>query len=439
MDRALMMPQSNLLVTAALRPEREAELRGLLASMNEIPGRVNPANVLVPFEQFKQLHVARFVILDDQTVGDLQLAYGQPAPSYPLMLAFAADFDGSSDDFRADLAARAGTGLEQIFSCCEGFTAGTDIAQWMNAHETPFATNYINWVGRTLNQIREEDALRVALEEHLQSHATKFDLMSLKETHATLRQFMLSELGEGRLRLTPPPSTPVGWQIRKLLNLTGVPLLLLVLSPLLILYLPIFIIQLRSREKTDPEIAPRVNAAWAEQLATIEDYDVTNQFTAMGSLKPGLFRRWTLAFLLWALNYTTRHLYTRGQLARVGTIHFARWVFINDKRRLLFCSNYDGALSTYMDDFINKVGWGLNLVFSNGVGYPSSRWLVLDGAKREQEFKNFLRRHQLPTQVWYKAYPGLTAFDLKRNTLIRQGIEQQSLSEADLRQWVALF
>jgi hypothetical protein len=123
----------------------------------------------------------------------------------------------------------------------------------------------------------------------------------------------------------------------------------------------------------------------------------------------------------------------------VGTIHFARWVFINDRRRLLFASNYDGSLETYMDDFINKVGWGLNLVFSNGVGYPSSRWLVLDGAKDEQKFKYFLRRHELPTDVWYKAYPGLTAFDLKRNTLIRQGIERDPLPEAALRKWLALF
>jgi hypothetical protein len=214
---------------------------------------------------------------------------------------------------------------------------------------------------------------------------------------------------------------------------------LLIFSPLLLLYLPFFAFQLRSREKSDPEIAPRVDPCQEKRLATIEDYDVTNQFTAMGSLKPGLFRRWTLVFLLWLLNWTTRHIYTRGQLARVGTIHFARWVFINERGRLLFASNYDGSLETYMDDFINKVGWGLNLVFSNGVGYPSSRWLVLDGAKNEQKFKYFLRRHELPTDVWYKAYPGLTAFDLKRNTLIREGIEKANLSEAELRQWVALF
>jgi hypothetical protein len=434
-----MMPQANILVMASLRMEREAELRSLLASMNFIPGRVNPENALVPFAHFPQVHVARFVILDDQTTGDLERAYGIPAPKYPLSLAFLADFDGTADAFRADLAERAGKGLEQIFSCCEGFASGMDLARWMEEHEIPSATNYANWRGRTVRQIREEDALRLALESHLQTKSAAFAEKSPQQIHVGLREFLEMEIRAGRLTLTPPPATPLIWWLRNAAHFIAVPLVLLVLSPLLLLYLPFFAYQLRNRERTDPEIAPRVEAYYEEQLATIEDYDVTNQFTAMGSLKPGLFRRWTLVFLLWALNWTTQHIYIRGQLARVGTIHFARWVFTNDRKRLLFASNYDGGLETYMDDFINKVGWGLNLVFSNGVGYPSSRWLVLDGAKDEQKFKYFLRRHELPTNVWYKAYPGLTAFDLKRNTLIREGIEKSGMTQPELRQWVALF
>jgi hypothetical protein len=227
--------------------------------------------------------------------------------------------------------------------------------------------------------------------------------------------------------------------LRNSVHLIGVPLALLVLAPLLLVYLPVFIYQLRSREKHDLEIAPRVDLSYERKLARLEDYDVTNQYTATGSLKPGLFRRWTLTFLFWVLDWTTRHIFVRGHLARIPTIHFARWVFLNQKKRLVFASNYDGSLESYMDDFINKVGWGLNLVFSNGVGYPTTNWLVLDGSKNEQKFKYFLRRHELPTDVWYKAYPGLTAFDLKRNTLIRQGIEKSTMSEAELRQWVALF
>ena len=57
-----------------------------------------------------------------------------------------------------------------------------------------------------------------------------------------------------------------------------------------------------------------------------------------------------------------------------------------------------------MDDFIDKVAWGLNLVFRNGVGYPRTSWLVRGGAKDELAFKDYLRVHQVPTRVWYSAY-----------------------------------
>jgi hypothetical protein len=92
-----------------------------------------------------------------------------------------------------------------------------------------------------------------------------------------------------------------------------------------------------------------------------------------------------------------------------------------------------------MDDFINKVGFGLNVVFGNGVGYPHTEWLLLKGAKNEQLFKYFLRRHELPTEVWYNAHAGLTAFDLQRNARIRQGLEAPSLNEQQAREWVALL
>jgi hypothetical protein len=166
---------------------------------------------------------------------------------------------------------------------------------------------------------------------------------------------------------------------------------------------------------------------------------VTNQFSAFGSVKPGWFRLSTLIFIFWVLNFSTRQIYTRGRLARVGTIHFARWVFMDNRRRLLFASNYDGSLDSYMDDFINKVAYGLNLVFSNGIGYPRTRFMLAGGAKEELTFKHYLRRHQVPTQVWYKAYPGLTTADLARNTQIREGIENQTMTEAEARRWLALI
>ncbi len=433
-----MTPQSHFMVLAPVDTNREDDLRKLLASMNRRPGVADPRNDLVPFDQFDRLHFARFVILDDRTLTDIA-AYGRPRQDLPTYLAFLGDCDGPVGEFLASLVERTGDGLRRIFSHCQGFAPGCDLLRWMKDHEQPPATTYVNWVGRTVRQIREENSLRNALETYMGSNAATFADKEARQILDNLRGFVAAERRAGRLTLTAPERTPLSWQAQNLFHCLGVPLVLLLLTPLLLLYLPIFVYQLRRRERQDPEIASRTNDSGVKELAELEDHDVTNQFSAMGSLKPGLFRRWTLTFLLWTVDYTTRHIFIRGRLARVHTIHFARWVFLDNKKRLLFASNYDGSLESYMDDFINKVAWGLNLVFSNGIGYPRTNWLILDGAKDEQKFKYYIRRHQLITQVWYNSHPGLTAFDLERNTRIRLGIEQRNMTDVEVREWFKLF
>ena len=77
-----------------------------------------------------------------------------------------------------------------------------------------------------------------------------------------------------------------------------------------------------------------------------------------------------------------------------------------------------------MDEFIDKVAWGLNAVFSNGVGYPRTRWLVLDGANNERAFKAFLRNRQIPTQVWYSAYDELSTINIENNAAIQGWLDR---------------
>ena len=201
--------------------------------------------------------------------------------------------------------------------------------------------------------------------------------------------------------------------------------------PLLLLALPVFVVVLRIHERRDA--APHVRAPEERvlELAALEDHIVQNPFMAVGHVKPGAFRILTLRAILFGLNFTTRHIFNRGVLSGVKTIHFARWVFIDDKRRMFFASNYDGSMESYMDDFIDKVAWGLNLVFSNGVGYPKTHWLVFGGAKHELAFKDYLRVHQVPTHVWYSAYGDLTALNIAQNERIRAG-----LRDGDEQKWV---
>ena len=88
-----------------------------------------------------------------------------------------------------------------------------------------------------------------------------------------------------------------------------------------------------------------------------------------------------------------------------------------------------------MDDFIDKIAWGLNIVFSNGYGYPRARLLILDGARDELAFKDYLRLHQVPTRVWYSPYGQLTAANISNNERIRAGLHGAAGAEK-AEQWL---
>ena len=433
-----MTPQSNFMVLAPIVAERESELRQLLESMNHGPGQVDPNNALLPFAEFERLHFARFVILDDQTTEDIRV-YGLPPRNYPLYLAFLGDVDGDASAFLDNLIKRAGKGLQKIFACCQGFTADIDLLSWMKEHDAPAIAVYVNWRGRTVRQIREEAALYDALENYVEEHRAALHGLRPCELHEKLRDFVNAEYSAGRLALSQEDPTPLGWQIKNLLHMIGFPLIGLLLSPLLLIAAPFYIIALRRLEKSDPVVCPMADQKHSDNLSTFEDHDVSNQFSAMGSLKPGLVRLLTTSIVLKTVNYGARHITRPGRLGRIRSIHFARWVFVAGSERMIFCSNYDGSVESYMDDFINKTGFGLNASFSNGIGYPRTNWLVRDGCVDERNYKEYLRRHTLPSQTWYKAYPGLTAVDLERNTRIRHGLEMSSMTDEQARDWVALL
>jgi hypothetical protein len=465
-------PQSNFMVAAPITPGREVDLRRLLLTMNGLPGMAKPDNPLVPFGTFDTLHFARFVILNDTTLDDLKV-FGPQAEfkDAPIYLAFLGDCDGPGTALLADFTARAGDGLRKIFAYCEGFDENGDLLQWMQSHSLKPAANYVNWIGRTVRRIHEDEALHKALAKYLDEYLSDRSVSDEgKENPKQIHRALIRAVNEKGPQLTDEAPTPLDWQMRRLLTvfaaafalyLGALPVVKLNFAAALFVYgtvllligavLALFLVHLRWHETTDPDVQePPIPPSNEHLLALgqLQDHDVTNQYTAFGSFKPGPFSRWTTMVIWWLVNLATPILYPRGTLARIKTIHFARWVYFDGKRRGLFASNYDGSSESYMDDFVNKVAFGLNLTFGQGVGYPQTHFLLWGGAKREQEFKNVQRRHALPTEVWYKAYPGLTLIDIERNARIREGLKPKRriwellkpkrMSEAEtIRRWLA--
>jgi len=448
------------MVVAPIDPPQMAELKALLGSMNvnDRPGTANPANPFVPFASFTKLHYARFAILDDKTLCDFG-RIGEPVPAYPVALAFLGDCDGPADGFLKELSLGADPGLREIFSHCEGFDANTDLLLWMREHCLPAAAAYVNHIGRTVADIQREQALRKELVFFLMKNPP-----SPTETLQQTRDRLVAHAKEENLLPPAPEATPLGWRIRNFLHAISLPAVAVVLLAAFVAALwvvvgivtripypfhiafpalailtavLIFIAVFRAYEKAEPEIVVRPSDDHARDLGALEDYDAVNQFSVIGSVKPSGFRRRMLRVNLWAIDWGARHIYNRGYLARIRTIHFARWTFMNDNRRVMFASSYDGSLESYNDDFINKSGFGLNFAFGVALGYPRTKWALFAGAKDEQKFKYVLRRHQLPTEVWYNAYPSLTVYDLARNARVREGVERATMSDAEIRTWLA--
>jgi hypothetical protein len=431
-----MIPQDSFIVVAAVPGERVEPLRALLATMTlpGFPGTADPKNPILPFREFDAIHFARLVVLEDHTLAD-RAPYPELPKEEPTYLCLMVDCDGEATTLMKRISQQC-AGLKQVFAFCADFRDTDDLERFMAAHRVKASTSYVNWVGRTVVQAREEATLRELLRETLPR-------ISSREPRVMLRE--LREAVRPKTPLTPIPPTPAEWRNRNLLHLLApivVAAVLLIAIPLVIVPLAIlafvaFLVELRRRELSDPIVKDPYDPAWVAKLRLGEDHDVSNQYTAMGSIKPGRFRIGIELVILYAIDWAARHIFTRGGLGRIGTIHFAHWVLIDGRRRAFFCSNYDGGHEAYMDDFINKVGFGLNLSFSSAIAYPETDWLIKKGAWREMEFKRFQRWHQIPTDVWYKAYPGLTARDLARNTRIRNGFEKATMSDDEIRRWLA--
>jgi len=356
----------------------------------------------------------------------------------PDSVMYMADLDESPDRHLRALSAQAGAVLDAVFSHCEGYPAAPDPAQrytWLCAHEIVSAASYVNTIGRGVEQIVQEAGLHDWLEVYLDAHRSDLSALSPADVHRSVRT-VVEHTPQVRFAIHPAPTTSTASRVRALLQVAASVAVVIVASPVLLVVGIPWVLAVHVLEMTDSVSTRRPGAASVDRLRAQEDQFSYNPFAAVGVIKPGSLRRRTVAIVLRAIAFSARHVFNKGSLAGVTTIHFARWVVLDDQQRVVFTSYYDGSLESYMDDFIDKIAWGLNIVFSNGSGYPRARWLVADGARDELAFKDYLRCHQLGTAVSYAAYPTLTTSNIINNAEIRAGLTRD-LSDVEASQWLA--
>jgi hypothetical protein len=362
---------------------------------------------------------------------------GSPIPP---QLSLMTNVDAPLDAHLQDLATTAGSGLDEVFGRCDAYP---DAAQrnpatreaFLRRHSRRASAFYVNRQGRSVEQIVKEEELRRAIGDFLDS--SDLSARSSESVRNAIREFV-EKRADLRWALRPAEPPDLAWRVRQIVHRIGNVVILLVLAPLLLLLAPVILVMLRRREKRDVPDTRQAPAADVARLRSDEDFWVQNQVIAAGLFKPGLFRRILATAILRLTEYACRHIYNRGFLSGLNTIHFARWVGLDEGRRMFFSSNYDGSLESYMNDFIDKAAWGLNAIFSNGDGFPRTSFLFCGGIRDEKAYKRFLPTRQVQSRVWYSAYPHLTTKNIANNAEIRLGLSGE-LSADQTKEWLLRF
>jgi hypothetical protein len=212
----------------------------------------------------------------------------------------------------------------------------------------------------------------------------------------------------------------------------------IVLLPFLLIMVITALIMLRGRELKEPSADHHLDKSKISLLQKHEKFNLQNQFSAVGNIKPGTFRLRFLKKTLWMINRVSRYVFNKGKLATIPTIHFARWVFLDNQKRLIFISNYDGTSDQYLADFVNKQPAPMSAIFCHIMDFPRTKWLVFEGAKDMKGFVCWARKKQIPSQVWYSAYKDLTLKNILANTDVRMGL-YGSMDEKKAQKWLNLF
>jgi Dyp-type peroxidase family len=209
---------------------------------------------------------------------------------------------------------------------------------------------------------------------------------------------------------------------------------------LVVLVAGVLVAMLRYHEQTDEPDDKNPTMRDLERLAATEDHPgyAHTHLTAVTPLKAGWFRKLTLAAALWGIGTRLRYWYRPGFVSDMGTIHYAKWFRLPGTEKLIFLSNFDGSWESYLEDFITKVHQGQTAAWCHGVGFPRTRFLLLEGAQDGDRFKRWVRRQQVPTQFWFSRFPRLTTEQIRKNALIHDGL-MRAASDTAARAWLDSF
>lgn len=420
-DVSTVAPRT-LTVLATIRPGEEEPLRGVLRPIGDdikgkrlAPGAVRPG---IEFRHSRRIHFARFAVLDDPDRGRDRKR-----------LLYSANYDGELDSHLAELIAIT-PDMDAIWGRVEGYTGTGTFAAFIRAHTQEPEAFYIAFRDETVERLHDAIAFR-------QRTQTLVD-----EASTTSLAALLPRVSSG------PPAWPTGRALQS--GVTAIGRLLRALPIVVDLFravaqsgvgnvfrsaqritasldrYPLFRwLNRLTGNRMPPQRSP-YSSVWLDHCAAPaplvpgdevpsdphprippsfrEDVIAQNQLTLVTVVMPGQVDR--VRAVMAAIDSYSKRLSPPGSLIGISTIHFVKWLVIDDGHRLMMVSDYDGSWENYIDEFAAMILSGLDAIWETSYGYPP------DGARDLPAFKRFLRSHQVPAEIFFSAYPEETVLNV---------------------------
>ncbi len=381
------------------------------------------------FDKLGTLHYARWFVLQESSFRD------KTAFPVPVRLVFSSNFDGNENDHAEGLVTVFPEYFDELYECCEGYPQPNErntksrkdyLLKW-KVKTTAF---YPGAPGRSLKQILQEDKLEKFIRGFISNK--KWEGMSALQIKNEVKEEVYKH-PEFEWSKKPEKTLNTNWP-----GLILMGIIMLILLPVIIIWVLVLHFFYERKDKNCYDKRSQLNDDLVTRLEVYEDLINQNQFTQVLVMKPGKVRLITVQALMLFARTLIKNLFVKGKLMGIPTIHFARWVLIDNNKHMMFFSNFDGSWNQYLCDFIDKSGWGLTGIFSNTVNFPKTSFLFTGGAYDEEHFLAWSRGTQILTQVWYSAYHDLSIKNIVNNTLIRNELSRD-LSETQAQLFLKRF
>lgn len=381
----------------------------------------------IAFPEARRVHFARFAILPDPDRGATRQR-----------LLFSSNFDGSLEEHLQEMAFHT-PDMNAIWGRCEGYPGSDRFRQFVVEHSLEPAALYIAFRDETADAIRYRAASREHLGNLLDGATDSPFFLPIRhhqpgptlDPGSWIQQLEKLALGFGKgvlflcellwllLRHGPLNTFLAARQITATLD--RIPILWLFNRLTFNRFPPPAIRHTQLHPQLTNLCEPQApgdevsTAASAEQPRR-EDHVAQNQLTLVTVIDPAGLRRVRAVLALIDLN--ARLLAPPGSLVGISTIHFVRWLVIDNGQRLLMLSNYDGSWEAYIGEFAETILSGLDAIWGTSIGYPAA------GAQDLESFKQFLRCHQVQSNVFYSGYPEQTVQTILQDRALEQQISR---------------